>query len=250
MKKAKIYAISSVKGGTGKTTTILNLAAMCNLLKHNVLVLDLDLAAGDIAARLDVDYDKDIYNCYEDITNHTFDKVENYIYSYKEGFDILPAPKDPRYANKIEPSFLSFLLSKVSLKYDVIFIDTNHLLSNINLFAFDYSDQIMYVFNNDSMNLKGLRTMVAIFEDMETDKMSLILNDANKKSTGDYSIPDITNIIKREIDYRIPKSFYQKKYDKYVIDGRIFLFDAQIRRKCKRAVRIYKSMAKSLLKED
>jgi ATPases involved in chromosome partitioning len=250
MKKAKIYTITSIKGGSGKTTTLLNLAAMYSLTNKRVLIIDLDLAAGDVAPRLNVEFDKDIYHCYEDIKSHTFNQIEDYLYSYSERIDVIPAPKDPRYASKIEPSFLTYLLSKVTLKYDIILIDTNHLLTGINLLMFDYSDKILYVINNDSMNLRGMRTMTSIFEDMESDKLGVILNDANSLHSGYYSLSDIKNIIKNGIDFRIPQSFYQKKYDKYVLNGDIFLLDSKIRKKCKRATRIFETMADSLIRED
>ncbi len=250
MKKAKICTITSVKGGTGKTTFTLNLAAVLKLMKKSVLVIDLDVTAGDVAARLDLEHEKDLYNCYEDIRNHTFEQVEDYIYPYTDGIDVLPAPKDPRYANKIETGFLTYLLSKVSLKYDIILIDTNHLLSPLNLVAFDYSDSIYYVINNECMNLRAMRSMSSVFEDMESDKMVVVLNDSTKKETGQYSIADIKNLIKREVDYRIPQSFYQKKYDKYVMNGIVFLLDKKVRKSSKRAIKVYQSIAQSLLRED
>lgn len=250
MKKAKIFAVTSVKGGTGKTTFALNLAASFALNKKRVLLIDADLAAGDIAARLDVGYEKDLYNCYEDIRNHTFEHVEDYVRPYHEGIDIIPSPKDPRNANRIEPSFLTYLLSKVSLKYEVIIIDTNHLLSSINLLAFDYSDSILFVMNNECMNLKAMRTMSAIFEDMDSNKMTVVLNDSNKKQVGEYSIADMKNIMKREVDFRIPSTFYQKQYDQYVMDGKIFLLEKRVREKCKRAAKVYQLMVDTLLKED
>lgn len=250
MKKARIFTITSVSGGTGKTTTLLNLAATYAVNGKRVLIIDMDLAAGDIAARLDVEFDKDIYHCYEDITNHTFDKIEDYLYSYVDGIDIIPAPKDPRDAGKIDPSFLSFLLSKVTLKYDVILVDSNHLLTKTNLVMFDYSDKILYVINNESMNLKGLRTMVAIFEDMESNKMRVILNDSKDPHLGLYSISDIKNITKASIDYRIPKSFYMKHYDHDTMNGHIALISEKKRNKYKRANKVFESMAVALLKED
>lgn len=250
MKKAKIYTITSVKGGTGKTTTLLNIAAMLSLKKKRTLIIDLDLAAGDVAARLNIDFEKNIYNCFEDIRNHTFDQVENYIYSYCDGIDVLPAPKDPRYATKIEASFLTYLLSKVTLKYDIILIDTNHLLTSTNLLMFDYSDKIIYIINNDGMNLKGMRTMTAIFEDIESDKLSIILNDSNSVRNGYYSISDMKNIIKNGIDFRIPKSFNQKNYEKYTLNGEIFILNSKVRKKCKRATKVFESITDSLLKED
>ena len=250
MKKAKIFTVTSVSGGTGKKTTLLNLAATYAVNGKRVLIIDMDLASGDVAARLNVDFDKDIYHCYEDITNHTFDKIENYLYSYVEGIDVLPAPKDPRDAGKIDPSFLAFLLSKVTLKYDVILVDSNQLLTKTNLVMFDYSDKILYVINNESMNLKGLRTMTAIFEDMESNKMRIVLNEARNPHRGLYSITDIKNITKTNIDYIIPKSFYIKNIDKMVLNGDVILLSDRRRKKYKVANRVFEKMAVALLKED
>lgn len=250
MKKAKIYTVTSVCGGTGKTTTLLNLAATYAVNGKKVLIMDMDLAAGDIAARLNLEFDKDIYHCYEDITNHTFEKIENYLYSYVDGIDVMPAPKDPRDAGKIDPSFLAYLLSKVTLKYDVILVDSNHLLTKINLVMFDYSDKILYVINNESMNLKSLRTMVAIFEDMESDKMRVILNDSRNHHLGHYSISDIKNITKTSVDFRIPVSFYNKYFDQYTLNGDIILLSEKKRNKYKRANKVFENMAVALLKED
>ena len=104
--------------------------------------------------------------------------------------------------------------------------------------------------NNECMNLKAMRTMSAIFEDMDSNKMTVILNDSNKKQVGEYSIADMKNIMKREVDFRIPSTFYQKQYDKYVMDGKIFLLEKRVREKCKRATKVYQLMVDTLLKED
>ena len=57
----KIITISSVKGGVGKTTMTLNLAGIYCELNKRVLIIDLDLYSGGIAASLNVKNKKDIY---------------------------------------------------------------------------------------------------------------------------------------------------------------------------------------------
>ena len=57
----KIITISSVKGGVGKTTLVLNLAGLYFLMKKKVLIVDLDLYAGGVATCLNVDTKRDIY---------------------------------------------------------------------------------------------------------------------------------------------------------------------------------------------
>ena len=167
LNKAKVFTITSVKGGVGKTTTVLNLAGIYARMNKRVLIVDLDLHSGDIASSLNISYNNDIYNLYEDMNNKKFDNFDDYVTGYNELIKILPAPKDPRVARKIDSKILNLILYKASMKFDVILIDTNHILTDINLFALDYSDQILYVINNDSMNLKNMKSIVSILNDIQ-----------------------------------------------------------------------------------
>ena len=68
IKEAKLITIASVRGGTGKTTTALNLAATYSLMNKKVLILDYDLYSGGIALSLNVDINSDLYKlAYESI---------------------------------------------------------------------------------------------------------------------------------------------------------------------------------------
>ena len=84
MKKdaAKIITIFSCKGGVGKTTTLINLAGIYSLMDKKVLIMDLDLNSGGIAASLNVDVNKTIYNVVDDMGNNRFDGIENYVSKY------------------------------------------------------------------------------------------------------------------------------------------------------------------------
>ena len=55
IKKAKIFTISSVKGGVGKTNLTLMLAGILENLKKKTLIIDLDLFSGGIAVSLNID---------------------------------------------------------------------------------------------------------------------------------------------------------------------------------------------------
>ena len=96
--RGKIISISSVKGGVGKTTTVLNLAGIYYLMGKKVLLVDLDLYAGGIATCLNINSKKDIYTVVDSISNNRFTMLSDYVTHYNSGIDVLPSPKDPRYA--------------------------------------------------------------------------------------------------------------------------------------------------------
>lgn len=249
LNKAKTILVTSVSGGVGKTTIVLSLAGVLSNLGKKVLILDLDLSSGDVAAMLNVKYDKDIYNLYEDLNNKKFDNFNDYVVRYNDNISLIPSLKDPRFAHKIGGNMLEVILYKASMKYDFILVDTSHVLTNINLFALDYSDEILYIINNSSMNLKNMKSMVSILNNMDKKNYKIILNNSNDKNKNYYDKYDIKNIINKNVNYIIPSSFYQKNIDKYIIDGNILTLDKNILKKQKQAIKIFELIITDILKE-
>lgn len=246
IRKATVISVTSVKGGSGKTTNVLNLAGIYSLMKKKTLIIDLDLCSGDIAAMLNIDNSKDIYNVFEDMTNNNFKYLNDYVVNYNEYIDVLNAPKDPRYANKVNENLINVVLNKAENMYDVILIDTNHFLNITNLVAFDKSDQIVYILNNNSMNLKSMKTMVSIFNNMGKSNYKVILYEAREKNKLYFSEMDIRNVIKRNVDYIIPDSFYIKNIDKYIMNGEILTL-SNVFKSHRKTMALYQDIAKSLL---
>lgn len=244
--KGKIITVTSVKGGVGKTTFLLTLASIYKKQNKKVLIVDMDLFSGDIEAILDRPSKKDIYTLFEDIINNNFYEIENYITNYDDNLDFISAPKDPRYAGKINGRFLNLLFNKVSSLYDVILVDTNHFLNEVNLVTFDSSNQIVYLINNNSMNLKNMRTMISIFSDMHMNDYKIILYEARDKNKAIFQKFDIKNFIKDNIDYIIPSYFYIKDIDRYILDGKVL--DANNKLLRGRNAHIFEHIAKDLIK--
>lgn len=250
VRQANIFTVTSVKGGTGKTTTLLNLAGIFEKRKMKTLIVDLDLYSGGIAVSLNINVEQDLFRLMDDLNNNRFQNLDDYIVAYDEYIDVIPAPKDPRTASKINSKYLQVIYSKAKLKYDVILVDTNHNLNDLNLVNLDYSDQILYVITNDPVDLKNMRTMVSIYQDMDRKNYKIILNEASDRQKNYFTPYDIKNIIKDNIDYTIPSSFYIKNIDKYVLDGKILTLDPHIRKKHKKAVAHFEKIVGSILKDS
>lgn len=247
IKKAKIITVSSVKGGVGKTTTVLNLAGTYSLLKKKTLILDFDLHSGTIGLSLNIDIKTDLYKLAYDMSVNDYKNIDDYTLKYNEYIDIIPAPKDPRYANKIETKYINAIIKKINIKYDVIIIDTTHFLDATNLILLDKSDTILYVMNNSPADLKNLKSMLAIHKDMEKENYVVLLNESNSKLNQMFNNYDIKNIIKNDIDYIIPQTFYNKNINKYVLDGKIMILDKKVRMMNRKTVKVFNKIALDLL---
>ncbi len=219
LKQAKVITVTSVKGGTGKSTTTLALAGILSNKKLKTIIVDMDLHSGVIAASLNLKTKKDIYTLVNDYMNHGLEEFDEYITKYNDYIDILPAPKDPRSVGKINPHYIDVILKKLKYRYDVILIDTNHIIDDINLITFDNSDNIIYVITNDLMDLKNMKTMLAIYKDMNLNNFYLVLNEALSKDKVD--LYTINSFLEKNIDYVLPSNSFVKNRRKLLMDGKI-----------------------------
>ncbi|MBQ2873077.1 MAG: AAA family ATPase [Bacilli bacterium] len=250
MNNGKVITISSVKGGVGKTTLTTNLAGIYYLMKKKVLIVDLDLYAGGIATVLNVSPKKDIYMLVDSISNNRFTSLRDYVSTYNNGIDVLAAPKDPRDVSKIESKYITKILDIAKIEYDIILVDTHHLLDEISLVALDNCYMSAFVITNDLVDLKNMKSLLSIFNEANKENYKIILN--NSRDTGrDYiSLFDVRNIIKGNVDFTISKNFYIKNIDKYVLNGEILTLNKFINKIYSGDIKNMNKLASSLIAES
>lgn len=133
----------------------------------------------------------------------------------------MPSPKDPRQANKIDSKYIDILLDKAVFNYDIVLIDTTHNLSEINIVTLDKVDSILFLLTNDPLDIKNMRSLLSIFKDTGITNYRVILNNSCDPFKNYFSLFDIKNIIKANIDYTLSASFYIKNMDSYIMNGEI-----------------------------
>lgn len=220
LKNAKIITVTSVKGGVGKTSVVLNLAHAFAYNKQKTLVIDLDLYTGSLAMLFGVADQPNIFNFATDLMVNKFKQTSDYIKKYNDYIDVLPALRDPRNVSKIDAKYIDLLIKKLVHIYDVILIDTNHITDTVKLISMDLSNTIIYVMTNDISDLRNMKTMISIYEDMEIDKYKIILNEV--LSHENYNRYDVRNVIGTDVDYILPHSLYQRNYQKNILNQNYF----------------------------
>jgi len=145
MEKGKVISVSSVCGGVGKTTMVLNLAGIYYMMKKRVLIIDFDLYSGGVAALLDIKNSKDIFQLINAMENGRFSDLDDYVSSYNKGIDVLAAPRDPREAMKIDNKYIPLVFDLAKKRYDVILVDMTHILDERNLLILDNSYMSLFM---------------------------------------------------------------------------------------------------------
>lgn len=246
----KIVTISSVKGGVGKTTMTLNLAGIYCELNKRVLIIDLDLYSGGIAASLNVKNKKDIYTMIDSMANNRFTELKKYVTTYNKNIDVLACPKDPRMGAKVSGRYIPLIFDLAKKEYDVVLVDTYHILDEINLTALDYSYMTLFIITNDIVDLKNMKSLISIFKDTDKKNYLILLN--NSRDTGkDYlSLYDIRTIIKNNIDYTLSKNYYIKNIDKYIMAGEILTLNNSVNLFHSKDINNMKKMALDLIDDS
>lgn len=148
----KVIGVVSLKGGVGKTSSVVSLGASLANLGKNVLLVDANLSAPNLGMHLDlVNPEKTLHHVLNDEIS-----IHEAVYK-SHGFDVIPSTVFN--SSEISPLKLKSKIRALKDKYDVIILDSSPSLNDETLSVILAADEILVVttpdFSTLSMTLKA-----------------------------------------------------------------------------------------------
>ena len=156
----KIIAIANQKGGVGKTTTTVNLAASLGVLEKKVLLIDADPQA-NATSGLGIDVDSIELGTYQ-LLEHTKNVEETIIKTTSPNVDLIPSHIDlvAIEIELVDKDEREYMMKKAIValkkKYDYILIDCAPSLGLLTLNALTAADSVIIPIQCEYFALEGL----------------------------------------------------------------------------------------------
>jgi chromosome partitioning protein len=215
----RVVAVANQKGGVGKTTTAVNLAAAFARLDKKVLLLDLD-PQGNATVALGVEKDELPLSAYDVLIGES--KLSEAIVKEEvSGVDLLGANGDLT-AAEVElveeekgPTRLRKALKKVKKRYDIVIIDCPPTLNMLTLNALTAADGLLIPVQCEYFALEGVSALMDTVEMVQNnlnpdlfidgllrtmhDRRNNLANDVSNELVAHFGMKVLQTIIPRNV---------------------------------------------------
>jgi pilus assembly protein CpaE len=203
---SRVVTIFGPKGGLGKTTIAVNLAAKLAQQNKKVVLVDLDLQFGDVHIFLDIEPTDTIAELVQEFFNSNIDSVRSFMTVHSSGIHVLCSPKSPEYAETISAEKIQSLLNLLRTYYDYVIIDTPPFFTDVIITALESSSTILFVTGLDISILKNSKVSLALLDSLQmSDKTRLVVNRAVDMSS--ITVDDVQKILGFPIWAKVPSDY-------------------------------------------
>ncbi len=195
-KKYRAIAVTSGKGGVGKTNIVVNVAYLLSSIGKKVVVFDADLGLANVDILLGL---KSKYSLLDIVKNGK--KMSEIMVKVNDNFKIIPAGSGiEEIANINEPVFLKIKdeLSEVIKDTDILLIDTGAGISKKVTYFLKSVDEIVVVVTPEPTSIADAYAMIKIMvTNYKKDNIKIFVNMAKNSAEAENIFNNLNKICKK-----------------------------------------------------
>lgn len=179
--RCKALGFFGGKGGTGKTTLAIGVAASLAKAGKRVMLLDLDLQFGDVSMALDLDTKNSIVDLVQDRGGITIENINGFAVEHSSGMSVLCAPKSSEFAEFVTAQHVEHIIDIMRPYYEYIIVDMPSAFNDAVITACENCEEIFLVYNNEILSLNNAKVCYTILDQLhQREKIRFVLNKIEK----------------------------------------------------------------------
>jgi pilus assembly protein CpaE len=206
----RVYTFLGAKGGVGATSMAVNFAAVLAQRKQQVVLLDIDWTANDVALHIGAAPQHSLLDVGENLGKLDQALFEGFVVRDALGFFYAGPPDTMEHRGYFTETMLRELLTFLVEKYEAVVIDAGSDVSNdVILAGLQSSSLVFLVSNQDYPSIRGAQRTLAFLMRMgfTQDQVKLVVNQYAKKGGALVASPEqLKQTLNQEIFYGIPSS--------------------------------------------
>ena len=203
--QGSVITVFGAKGGVGKTTIAVNLAAaLREETGQAVALVDGDNGFGDVSGMLDMTPERTIVDLARDLAKVTRETLPNYLVRHANGLNVLAAPAQTMAWRSVKPEDFRKAIEMLSKSHDIVVIDTAGLLNDITLAALESASLVLWVVTTEYASVRdSLRALEALRSiSYPEDRIRIMVNDLATRDGVRGST--IEEALGHEVFWRVP----------------------------------------------
>ncbi|MBX3035822.1 MAG: MinD/ParA family protein [Anaerolineales bacterium] len=209
---SKIISIHSFRGGTGKSNTTANIAALLAMDGARVAVVDTDIASPGIHVLFNLDESEMVHSLNDylwgkctieeaahDVTGHVGGEIRGQIFlipsSIKPG-EIARILREGYDVGLLNDGFRDVV---EKMKLDYLLIDTHPGLNEETLLSIAISNALIIILRPDSQDYQGTAVTVDVAKKLDVPKMLMLVN----KTPTTFDFDDVRNRVEQTYDAKV-----------------------------------------------
>jgi len=179
-RRGTVNTVASASGGCGKTFFAVNAAYhLHERTGGRACIVDLDLQFGEVVTALRPQPKLTVFDAQER-EGSLVDHLKDYMVRHSTGVHVLPAPKDPSEADRIDPADVLRIIEAARARFDWVVVDTPPALTEVVLAALDVSELLFVMATLDVPSVRNLGVFLHTLERLKvpTETVRLVMNKA------------------------------------------------------------------------